>query len=371
MYMESLLSAQKQFTEAAQFKMFGGKPDSWADQRSSPGPMLDSSGASLSNRFRYKEWRKRLVDASHHVGPRNPVRRTTMISCRRLGKRLGVSLTLAAEAFQETGSCQIRAAYKIVSSVPQSLFITWAGGDFGRALAYVCSRLRKTCIVVISENCSEEDLEAIREYGGRVELVQPGGKALSRRVREMSEKYSNAYVIDPCEDPFAIKGISSLGKEIGLLGWGFDMVVTPIAGGPLASGIILGLKEAHRRTAVIGAERVLSNNLGLFHKGGWVANRQKKPVGIIEANAAQTGLSTCSVLLRSLTGIVEVTDVQTARAMRLLFELVNLKVDPTAALSVASLLANPGLFRGCSVCCVISGGNVNRGLYEAVLSDQE
>jgi len=60
-----------------------------------------------------------------------------------------------------------------------------------------------------------------------------------------------------------------------------------------------------------------------------------------------------------LRGIVEVTEQQIEEAVRLLFALVNLKVEPTGALSIAALLAAPEIFPGKRVCCVASGGNAD------------
>jgi len=53
--------------------------------------------------------------------------------------------------------------------------------------------------------------------------------------------------------------------------------------------------------------------------------------------------------------------------VRLLFELANLKAEPTGALSVAALLTQPLLFRGRHVCCVISGGNVDPAVYAQLI----
>ena len=60
-----------------------------------------------------------------------------------------------------------------------------------------------------------------------------------------------------------------------------------------------------------------------------------------------------------LAGIIEVAEEQIEEAVRLLFLLANLKVEPTGALSIAALLATPEIFRGKAVCCVVSGGNVD------------
>jgi len=83
------------------------------------------------------------------------------------------------------------------------------------------------------------------------------------------------------------------------------------------------------------------------------------------------GRSTWSILYRSLSCIVEIPEEKIVEATRLLFDLANLKAEPTGALSVAALLAEPELFRGHSVCCIVSGGNVHQTLYGAFLEGRE
>jgi threonine synthase len=65
---------------------------------------------------------------------------------------------------------------------------------------------------------------------------------------------------------------------------------------------------------------------------------------------------------------VDIPEETIVEAVRLLFGLANLKVEPTAALGVAAVMAQPELFRGESVCCVVSGGNVDPAVYAHILA---
>jgi threonine dehydratase len=68
------------------------------------------------------------------------------------------------------------------------------------------------------------------------------------------------------------------------------------------------------------------------------------------------------------TPTVDIPEVTIVEAVRLLFGLANLKVEPTGALGVAAVMAQPELFRGESVCCVVSGGNVDPAVYAHILA---
>lgn len=75
------------------------------------------------------------------------------------------------------------------------------------------------------------------------------------------------------------------------------------------------------------------------------------------------------ILREGLAGIVEVPEEKIAEAVRLLFQLVNLKAEPTGALSVGAVLTDPAQFAKKRVCCVISGGNVDPGVYAKILAE--
>jgi threonine dehydratase len=74
------------------------------------------------------------------------------------------------------------------------------------------------------------------------------------------------------------------------------------------------------------------------------------------------------ILRDGLSRIVEVSEESIKEAVRLLFTLANLKVEPTGALGIAALLTEPELFRGRAVCCVVSGGNVDPEVFRTILA---
>ena len=75
------------------------------------------------------------------------------------------------------------------------------------------------------------------------------------------------------------------------------------------------------------------------------------------------------MLREGLAGIVEVSEEHIQKAVRLLFSLANLKAEPTGALGVGALLAQPERFRDRKVCCVVSGGNADPGMFRSFLAE--
>jgi threonine dehydratase len=297
------------------------------------------------------------------------VRPTTIIEVPRLENRLGVTLTVATETFQRTGSFKFRAAYNVASQVPQKMIIAASSGNFGQAMAYACSLLGKSCTIVMPITSAKVKVDAVREYGGDVDLIDVRVKSRANRVRELSEQHPEAYVASAYDDPLVIEGNASLGVEIGALDRHLDMVIVPVGGGGLISGVIKGLQESRKKIAVVGAEPLLGNDAARSLRAGHIVVNETEPQTI--ADGARTlclGKHNWEIIKGNLSTIVEVPEEKIIEAARLLFELANLKVEPTGALSLAAVLTQPDLFRGRSVCCVVSGGNVDPGLYASMLN---
>jgi threonine dehydratase len=296
-------------------------------------------------------------------------RATTIIEAGRLSDRLGARLTIVSETFQHTGSFKFRAAYNLASKVEEREIIAASSGNFGQAMAYACGLLGKSCTVVMPATSAQVKVDAVREYGGIVDLVDVKIKGRAARVAELAKEKPGAYVASAYDDPLVIEGNASLGSEIAALDREFDFVIAPVGGGGLTSGIIQGIRASGKQVQVVGAEPLLANDAARSLKAGHVVSNLAEPQTIADgARTLSIGQHNWAVLREGLSKIVEVTEEDIKEAVRLLFSLANLKVEPTGALGVGALLAEPDLFRGSRVCCVVSGGNVDPEVYRNILA---
>lgn len=297
------------------------------------------------------------------------VRATTIIEAPRLEKRLGAQLVIASETFQHTGSFKFRAAYHVASHIAQPLMITASSGNFGQALAYACALLGKSCIVVMPSTSAQVKVDAVREYGGKVEFLDVRVKSREERVRELARRHPDAYVASAYDDPLVIEGNSSLGIELSTLNRPLDCIVAPVGGGGLSSGIILGVRQSGKEIQVTGAEPLIANDAARSLRAGRIVRNESEPQTIADGvRTLSLGQRNWPILREGLSSIVEVPEEKISEAVRLLFTLANLKAEPTGALSIAAVLTEPALFRDRSVCCVVSGGNVDPALYRSILA---
>jgi len=304
-----------------------------------------------------------------HPSVREVVRPTTFIAATRLGRRLGVDLTIASETFQHTGSFKFRAAYHLASQVRQRHIITASSGNFGQGLARACQLLDKSCLVVMPNTAAKSKVDAVHEFGGDVELIDVTRITRVARLRALAALHGDAYIASPYDDPLVIEGNATLGAELAASGQLIDFIIAPVGGGGLTSGIIRGLRANGCPVRVYGAEPELANDAARSLRSGRLLANETEPQTIADGvRTLSLGEHNWAILREGLEGIVEVSEEQIKEAVRLLFTLANLKVEPTGALGVAALLAAPKLFHGRAVCCVASGGNVDAELFRNILA---
>jgi threonine dehydratase len=297
------------------------------------------------------------------------VRPTTLLEPELLRRATGIDLILASETFQHTGSFKFRAAYNVAAHVPEPRVITASSGNFGQAMAYACSLTGKSCIVVMPNTSASVKIEAVRAYGGEVDLIDVCEISRADRVAELAEQYPGSYVASAYDDTLVIAGNATLGDELADLNPVPEVVVAPVGGGGLTSGLIIGLRRSGCRAQVVGAEPAMANDAAESLRAGHIMKNAREPMTIADgARTVSVGTENWKVLQEGLTAIVEVPEETILEAVRLLFLKANLKCEPTGALSLAAVLTDPDRFAGKRVCCVVSGGNVDPAVYRNILA---
>lgn len=296
------------------------------------------------------------------------IRPTTFIGSEKLRDHFGLDITIASETFQHTGSFKFRAAYNLALNVPNDEILTASSGNFGQALAYACKLLGKNCTVVMPETSAKVKIDAVRGYGATVDLVDTTKVSRNERVAQLAERIPNAYFASPYDDKFVIEGNSTMGDELAVED--FDVVISPVGGGGLISGIITGLKRHLKPTIVYGAEPLLGNDAARSLRAGKIVANETEPMTIADgARTISLGNLNWEIIKNGVAEIFEVPDETIAEAVRLYFGLVNLKCEPTGALSLGAILKNKEKFKGAKICLVVSGGNVDAKVYREILDN--
>lgn len=297
------------------------------------------------------------------------VRPTTVLPCPcpPLTAQFGCEITIASETFQYTGSFKFRAAYNLLSSVPQQRIVAASSGNFGQAVAYASQLLGKACTIVMPSTSAQVKIDAVRSYGGQVDLVDVWQISRAERVTQLLQEQPDAFQAQAYDDYRVVVGNSTLGKDI-FDRSKFDTILVPIGGGGLASGIVIARDYLDTTTEILGAEPLLGNDAARSFRSGQLARNEQEPTTIADgARTLSLGNLNWEILQQGLTDIIEVSDELLLTATRHCFRYVNLKVEPTGALAIGAIFANPARFAGKRVCCIVSGGNVDPSVYANII----
>jgi len=291
--------------------------------------------------------------------------------CPELSERFKCEVTLVSETFQYTGSFKFRAAYNLLSSIPQQHIIAASSGNFGQAVAYASKLLGKTCTIVMPNTSAQVKIAAVEAYGGLVDLIDVHQVSRAQRVAQLMATHEDAFQAQAYDDYRVVAGNSTLGQEI-FSAADFDVLVAPVGGGGLSSGIVVARDHLGARTEIIGAEPLPGNDAARSLRAGQLLRNEGEPDTLADgARTLSLGKLNWEILHNGLTDIIEVPDALTRRALRHCFRYVNLKVEPTGALSVGALFTAPERFYGKRVCCIVSGGNVDPAVYAQIITEDE
>lgn len=294
------------------------------------------------------------------------IRPTTFIEPQKLRDQLGLDLTIASETFQHTGSFKFRAAYNLVSSVPNDQLLTASSGNFGQALAYSSKLLGKRCTVVMPETSAQVKIDAVRSYGATVDLIDVRKVGRNERIAQLAAEMPDAYYASPYDDKFVIEGNATLGDEI--CAKDFDVLIAPVGGGGMISGMVTAVKRNNSRGEIVGAEPLLGNDAARSLRAGELLKNESEPMTIADgARTVSLGKLNWPIIKESVATIVEVSDENICEAVRLYYGLANLKCEPTGALSLGAVLEDKTKFEGKKICLIVSGGNVDAAVYKKIL----
>ena len=312
-----------------------------------------------------------VLAAREAIGDR--LHRTPLFTSATLSERVGADVHLKAELFQRTGSFKPRGMLAKLASLSAEEkgrgVISISAGNAAQAVAYGAALEGVDVLVVMWQDASPLKIEATRAYGAAVDLAVSDKSLAFERFRELAEETGRA-VVHPYDDPILIAGHASLALEIVEDVPDVDVVVVPVGGGGLISGVATGVKAVRPEARVIGVEPKTSNALDAALRAGHPV--PVSPASIADALAAPYAGDHCLAIAQELVDeVVLVSDDEIAEAMRFLYGRAKLACEPGAAASTAALLARKvTLEPGSRVVVVVSGGNVAADTASAILASR-
>jgi threonine dehydratase len=292
-----------------------------------------------------------------HLSP-SPLRHSDWLS-----SVTNATVLLKLESVQPTNSFKIRgalnAALRLAGTSPSSTMVTASAGNHGRALALAARRLGMRAVVFTPAAAPETKRAAIERLGADLRDEAPDYDAAERLAREHAVS-TDATFISPYNHPDVIAGAGTIALEILDALPTIDVIVVPLGGGGLASGVALAVKSTRAPVRVIGVEVDASRPFATSLARGVIAKIHVQPsladglVGNLEP-----GSETFDLVRRYVDQVVSVSEEGLRGAIGGLASEEHLIVEGAGATATAAVLAGHGVSPGQRAVVLVTGANID------------
>ena len=288
---------------------------------------------------------------------------TPLVTSRTLSERTGFDVRLKAELFQRTGSYKIRGPLnkfpQLSDEEKRRGVICSSAGNHAQGVALAARIHGIKAVVCMAANATPSKIEATRAYGAEVVLHGSIWDEANERAKQLVAEHGYTY-IHPFDDRQLMTGQGTVGLEIAHDWPEVDVVVVPIGGGGLISGIAMALKAHNPRVRVIGVESSGAPGMQRSVEAGHVVTLDRVDCIIDGLRVKRVGDLTYEVVRDFVDEIVTLPDARIFDAVVWTMHHTKMVPEGAAASTVGALLddliqAPPGS----RVVCVLSGGNVN------------
>ncbi|GGA66540.1 serine/threonine dehydratase [Edaphobacter acidisoli] len=282
-------------------------------------------------------------------------------------------LYIKAESEQPIGSFKLRGAYNMMARLtPEALrlgVITYSSGNHAQGVAYAARGLGTKAVIVMPENAPAVKKAATTSLGAEIVEVGPASSERRAKAEELAAKFGYT-IIPPYDDAAIIAGQATCGLEIVEQLPGVGLVIAPVSGGGLLSGVATAIKLAAPHVKVWGAEPELAADAKESFESKklaeWPASKTTRT--ICDGLRTQTlGTLNFKHILSYVDGVTAVAEDEILAAIRTMLQVTSLVPEPSGAVSLAAALFHADeLPKANKVVVVLSGGNLEPELRKSL-----
>lgn len=282
------------------------------------------------------------------------------------------NLYLKWENRQFTGSFKIRGALnKVLSLEPWELqrgLVTASAGNHGQGVALAAQKVSARAMVFASDHAVPAKIDAMRALGADVRLVDGGYEEAERAAQKYAAE-TGAIWISPYNDGQVIAGQATVGCEIveQLAPQAPGTVVVPVGGGGLIAGIGVVMKSLRPAPRLVGVQSAASPFFHqLYHRGTQQGAVELESLADGLAGAVEENSLTIPIVSRCVDDFILVSEEQIAGAIAYAWKRHHEKIEGSAAVSLAAIMASAVSDLRLPVVVVISGGNIQPAVHERI-----
>lgn len=296
------------------------------------------------------------------------IRRTDMIMAPKINPDCEVHLK--TENLQVTGSFKVRgAAYKIsqLSEAEKAKgVIACSAGNHAQGVALAATKNGIKSLICLPDGAPISKVEATRKYGADICLVEGVYDDAYNRALQLKEEKGYTF-IHPFNDEDVIAGQGTIGLEILEQLPDVDVVIVPVGGGGLISGVAFAIKALNPKVKVYGVQAAGAPSMQNSVADGKIEKLDEVSTIADGIAVKEPGDVTFAMCQKYVDGIVTVTDDEIAAAILALIEQQKLIAEGAGAVSVAAAMFNKVDIKGKKVCCLVSGGNIDVTILSRVI----
>jgi threonine dehydratase len=309
--------------------------------------------------------------ARERIGDR--LHRTPLLSSATLSGQVGADVRFKAELLQRTGSFKPRGVLNKLATLTddekQRGVISISAGNHAQALAYASGVEGIDALVVMWQTASPMKIAAARGYGATIDTEAPDIPAAFERLEELIESTGRT-LVHPYDDPLVMAGQGTVGVEILEDAPAADVVLVPVGGGGLVSGIATAVKGMTPGARVVAVEPERSPALHESLKVGEPVTVEAKSIAD-GLNGPYAGANCVRVCTELGVESVLVTEDALREAFRFMYGRMKLACEVAGAATAAALMSGAvEVEPGQTVAAVVSGGNVAAKTAAAILASE-
>lgn len=300
---------------------------------------------------------------------KNIARRTDLIHAQNIIEDNDIYLKV--ENLQKTGSFKLRgASYKIANLSQEAKskgVIACSAGNHAQGVALASQKNNIKATIFIPATAPISKVEATRKFGAEIRLID-GVYDDAYKAAVEYQKETNGTFVHPFDDEDVIAGQGTIGLEILEQLPDVDVVIVPIGGGGLISGVAYAIKQVKPECKVYGVQ---AQGAGSMYQS--LLNHKVLELPVVHTFADGTAVKrpgelTFDICSKYVDEVVTVTDDEIASTILTLMERQKLVAEGAGALSVAAAMFNKLPIEGKKTVCVISGGNIDVNILSRVIN---
>jgi threonine dehydratase len=309
--------------------------------------------------------------ARESIGHR--LHRTPLLRSATMSDQVGADVRFKAELFQRTGAFKPRGVLNKLGTLSDEEkrrgVISISAGNHAQALAYASAVEGIDALVVMWQTASPMKIAAARGYGATIDTEAPDIPAAFDRLEELIESTGRT-LVHPYDDPLVMAGQGTVGVEMLEDAPEADVVLVPVGGGGLVSGIATAVKGMKPDARVVAVEPERSRALHESLKAGEPVTVEAKSIAD-GLNGPYAGANCVHVCTELGVESVLVTEDALREAFRFMYGRMKLACEVAGAATAAALMSGVvGLEPGQTVAAVVSGGNVAPKTAAAILASE-